>query len=538
VDASAPLERIRGYIEAHRQNFATPGLALAVTDRERCVGVLVDGLAGVDAGEPVAPHHRFQIGSISKGFTALAILRHVERGAIDLDAAVADYLPWFEVQTSHAPITIHHLLSHTSGLVSGTDFTGNAASEVWSLRDTVTGFPPGERFLYSNVGYKTLGLLLEAVTGEPWWRTVHEEVMSPIGMGDADVTITNAVREHLAAGHRSPFDDRPWLPRHGWAPSPWFESGTADGTICATAEELTAYARVLLRSGRPLISAASFERMTTPYAEDPEAPENRFGYGVKWIEEDGRRPMLGHSGGMIGFSAYLLVDVEAGVGAAVLMNSAFGRRRDLIRFAIGCAAAEAGSDRLPEIPPAPGPAAIEGAASYVGAYRDDIGEVVVEPRGDGLVARTAGSTYALVEDYEGVLAVDDDELGMHPMRFDRRAGGTIVRWGSRELRDGDGPGTEADVPSDIRANLAGRYASWNPWAPGFRIFDRPSGLWLSFTGEALDVEPERRLEPVDDGYYRVGAEWSPDRVRFDMVVDGKAERAVYDGAPFYRTFVP
>jgi CubicO group peptidase (beta-lactamase class C family) len=95
VDASAALERIGSYVERHREHLATPGLALAVTDRDRCLGVLTSGLADLGAREPVREDHRFQIGSISKGFTALAILQLVDEGSVSLEDQVADHLPWF-----------------------------------------------------------------------------------------------------------------------------------------------------------------------------------------------------------------------------------------------------------------------------------------------------------------------------------------------------------------------------------------------------------------------------------------------------------
>jgi CubicO group peptidase (beta-lactamase class C family) len=323
ADATAALERIRSYIERYREVLDTPGLSLGVTDRERCLGVITDGLANVDARVPVAPEHRFQIGSISKGFTVMALLQEREQGRLDLDAPVTEYLPWFEVPSRYAPITVHHLLSHTSGIVTGTEFTQEAAHEVWALRETETGFAPGERHLYSNVGYKTLGLVLERLTGRPWWETVRERVMEPIGMGEADVIITNEARAGLAIGYASPFDDRPWQPRHGWAPAPWSESATADGTICATAEELATYARLLLNEARGVLSPESFGLMSRPVAADPDDPEQVYGYGLKWIQEGDRRRLLGHSGGMVGFTAYVLVDVESGFGVSILCNSAF-----------------------------------------------------------------------------------------------------------------------------------------------------------------------------------------------------------------------
>jgi CubicO group peptidase (beta-lactamase class C family) len=536
MDASASLERIRQFVESRREDLATPGLALAVTDRERYLGGVVDGLANVDAREPVAAHHRFQIGSISKGFTALAVLQQVEEGRIELDAPLTTYLPWFAVRSEFGPITVHHLLSHTSGLVSGTDFTGDAASEVWSLRDTVTGFPPGGRLLYSNVGYKALGLVLGSVTGRPWWEGVRDRVMEPIGMGDADVVITDDARRRLAVGYASPFADRPWLPRHGWAPCPWFESATADGTICATAEQLTAYARLLLAGGAGVVSRASFERMSRPVAEDPKS-HDEFGYGLKWIGGSGRR-LLGHSGGMVGFTAYLLVDVEAGFGAVALMNSAFGDRLELVRFALACLAAEGSGERLPDVPARPR-GGVDGAAAYEGVYSDGKGDVLVSAGPEGLRLRSEGRSAALIPTgAPDGFAVDHPDLDRFGIRFLREDGVvTGADWGDRWLRNERYAGALEFTHPDAWSVCPGRYSSWNPWLPGFRVHLRRGRLWLAFAGEAAtDAGGDGALEPLPDGTFRAGEAWSPDRVAFDTVIDGKAQRVMFDAAPYYRTF--
>lgn len=538
MDAPASLERIRSYVARYRERLAAPGLAVAITDRERCLGVIVDGLANVEARTPVDPTHRFQIGSISKGFTALAVLRQVEEGRVDLEAPVTVYLPWFEVRTAFPPITVHHLLSHTSGLVMGTDFTGDAASEAWSLRETETGFAPGERFLYSNVGYKTLGLVLEVVTGRPWWATVREHVMDPIGMGSAEVVITDRSRERLAVGYAGPFGDRPWFPRHGWAPSPWFVSGTADGTICATAEELTAYERLLLAGGEGVVSPASFARMTTPVGEDP-GTGDRYGYGIRWSEAVGRR-YLGHGGGMIGFTAGILVEPDAGFGAVSLMNSAFGRHRDLLRYALTCLAAESAGDAVPDVPDVPDPYRVGAPERFAGRYDDALGGIEVEAVGDRLFVNVDRRRVALLPTGAGssTFGVDDADLDRFVLGFepsDRRA--HRATWGPRLLvRDGE-PDVSAVSSPALWAALPGRYASWNPWASGFDVVLRGAELWLGPVPDGLeDLEPERRLTPLPDGTFRVGEAWSPDRVRFDAVVEGRATRAIFDAAPFYRTF--
>jgi D-alanyl-D-alanine carboxypeptidase len=534
----ASLERVRSFVEGHRALLDTPGLAIALTDRDRTLGVVLDGLANVDAGTPVAPEHRFQIGSISKGFTVMALLQQRAEGRLDLDAPVTEYLPWFEVRSAFGPIAVHHLLSHTAGIICGMDSTGEAAHEVWALRHTHAGWAPGERFLYSNVGYKALGLVLEAVTGRPWWQVVRERVMEPIGMGAADVVITNASRERLAVGYTSPFDDRPWQPRHGWAPSPWFESATADGTICATAAELAAYARLVLNRGRGVLSEESFEVMTCPVAEDPGAPGQVFGYGLKWLSEEGGPRLLGHSGGMVGFTAYLLVDPETGFGATVLMNSAFGDRLPLARFALASLAAEARDAPLPDVPEPPDRSRVADAPTFAGAFGDELGPVRIRREGDRLFLDEGDGRIApLLPVADGRFVVDDPSRDRYPLDVVRRDGAASEAfWGPRWLRAPDAA-VAPDAPAEWLA-LTGRYRSWDPWAPGFEVLVRGEGLRLELLGASVDLEGTQPLVAQPDGSFVVGEPPSPSRIRFDTRIDGRPTRAVFDAAPFYRTAGP
>ncbi|HYP19331.1 MAG TPA: serine hydrolase domain-containing protein, partial [Chloroflexia bacterium] len=154
------LDHIDQQIRVWMARRATPGVALAITDRDGLLATRSYGYADLGAGTPVTPETWFQHGSIGKSFSAIVTLQLVEEGVLDLQAPVTRYLPWFAVGGGHEPITLHHLLTHTSGLPAGTDFSPDQRYEIWALRE-VEALAPGSRMRYSNVGYRVLGFVLE-----------------------------------------------------------------------------------------------------------------------------------------------------------------------------------------------------------------------------------------------------------------------------------------------------------------------------------------------------------------------------------------
>src|SRR5918996_269714 len=394
------------------------------------------GFANAEARTPVESHHRFQIGSISKGFTVMALLQEREAGNLDLDAPVTDYLPWLEIASSFPPITVHHLLSHTAGIVMGAEVTGEGTHAVWSLHQLEPGFAPGERFWYSNHGYKALGLILERITGRAWFDVVRERVMAVAGMEDSPPTIT--------------LDDRPWQPAHGLAPAVWSESGTADGTICATAEELAGYVRLVLNRGEGVITGESFELMSRPIAPDLDTPGDVYGYGLKWVEER----FLGHSGSTIGYVALALCEPQTGLGVAICANG-MGPRIHLARFALATLVATAAGEPLPRIPQPSDKASIPGAGRYAGLYRGEQRSFEIRAEGDRLVL--AGERDAKLVPFDspdsGSFLVDDRELDRFVLRFAVSSGAgrpTVLDHGpDRYVRDGKPMSPRA--PREVRA---------------------------------------------------------------------------------------
>jgi CubicO group peptidase (beta-lactamase class C family) len=207
------LDRLRPHVQRTMGVFGTPGLALALTSRRATLGVETFGAANLDSGAPVAPSTLFEIGSIGKSFTAAVLMQLAEEGAADLHAAVSAYLPWFSVRSRFVePITLHHLLTHTGGLVRGADITSDSLFDVWAVGRTETGSPPGVRFHYSNVGYRVLGAVLEAVTGQPYPELIRTRVLERVGMSGSERA--QAERRRQPIDHLSRLDTIA-APEHG-----------------------------------------------------------------------------------------------------------------------------------------------------------------------------------------------------------------------------------------------------------------------------------------------------------------------------------
>ena len=535
-DLDAALDRIRASLERSLPTFLdAPGAIVGLTDRDRLLGVLPVGKADAFTGAPVTADTRFEIGSISKSFAALIALQEVERGTLDLFAPVTEYVPWFRVRSEFGPMTTHHLLSHTSGLIMGMDFADDAIPAVESLARTSTGFAPGERFFYSNDGYKLVGLILERVTGSTIRDLLHERVFAPVGMRRSDPAITFESRKDVATGHQRISEDRPPHRRMPIVQAPPIVSTTADGSIISTAADMAAYARMLLNrgladDGAPLLSEASFERFTMPVI-GTETAGTSYAYGLGVLEVDGHT-WLRHSGGMVGYYALLECDMDAGVAAVMLVNG-LAEREPVVRYALSVLRAWKEGNDLPEVPPAPDPYAVANAEEFAGRYRSRGREITLLADGDGVLARSDGDEVALEPDPDAPesFAVPHPSLDRFALTLERADGvvAALLHGPDRYVRDGIEETTDPEAPKAWE-QLTGLYRAYNPWFPAFRVYVRGGALLLS-AGDG-----EHRMEAVGEGEFRVGESWSPDRVSFGTVLDGRPHVATYNAHPFWRSF--
>ena len=538
MEATAWIPMVEDLVQATWRRCRAPGVAVAVTDREGVRHTSFAGWANADARIPVGPATLFECGSIGKAFTAVLVLQLAGEGRLHLHAPVSDYLPWFRVQNRWGPITLHHLLSHSAGIIGGTDVAPDARFEVWALRDTAVAWEPGSAFHYSNVGYKAIGLVLERVAGQPYAQLVRERVLAPLGMRHTAAAITHGLRRDLAVGYEPLCDDEPLHAGNPLAVAPWIEADTADGCLSAPIDDLAAFARLLLNRGRTpeavVLAPPWFRQLIRP-AVSVDAWRD-YAYGLFLVGAGGRE-WVSHSGGMLGYRAGLTADLSAGIGAVAMANGPFPAE-ELTQYVVGMIG---GQPSPPRAAWAVGPAgAAEDWSALAGTYRSEDsqgGRVEVVWSGSHFVLRGTGGETARLDAAEDGRWVSD-----HPRwrRFAIRLaladeGEAVLIHGDRQWRRRATPPEPTPVPEEWKA-YTGHYRGYNPWSPTFRVGIRGGKLYLLWPGGA-----EYQLVPIAGtaGHFRcTDGKPLPEAIEFDTVVDGQAWRAMLSGSPFFRFFTP
>lgn len=525
------IERLDRFVRQRMAEKNLPGVVLALTDRERTLHVGTWGYADIAAQTPVTSATLFETGSIGKSFTALALLQLKDEGRVDLHAPVTEYLPWFHVQTRFAPITIHHLLTHTAGIIGGTDFAPDPRFEVWALRDTFTSHPPGEHFRYSNVGYKALGLVLEQLEGKPYAEIIRERVLEPLGLDNTHAAITHSLRPQMAVGYTRLYDDRPAHSSDPVVPATWLQTNTADGCLASPVTDLAAYLRLYLNcgdtAGHRVLTRENFDLMTQPVIERAGAAKPTwYGYGIATTESNGHR-VIGHSGGMVGYYSDMRGDLDAGLGAVAMING-IGYPSEFVDFAIQLLQAWAAGEDLPEVPSPHDPTHVSNAADYAGNYQSDDGEIDVVDHGDRLVLRSGDVEVTLETRGEDTFFILHPELRRYLLRFGRDEQGNVVEafHGNTWYRNERYSGPETfDYPAKWNA-FVGEYRSHNPWETHVRILLRKGQLVFEDTGEPLQPHEDDTFSRGDD----------PGLLRFDTIVNGEALRLTLSSNTYYRFF--
>ncbi|MFB4354031.1 serine hydrolase domain-containing protein [Microbacterium sp. LS_15] len=376
------------------------------------VAVLVDGEIVTHAAGLLSTATRieattdavFQIGSITKVWTATLVMQLVDEGLVDLDAPVRTYLPEFALadEAAAAAITVRHLLSHRSG-IEGDIFTdtgrGDDAVEkyVELLAEAAQIFEPGALFSYSNAGYVVLGRLIERLRDTSWEQALLTHLATPLGLRSVSPSPYEAILHRVAVGHVDAGDGREPQPAPFWAMA---RSNEPAGSMLAmTAEDLAVFARAHLRAaaGSPasdeeqvVVSQAAATAMRTTEVRLPRVAGMGAAWGLGWeIDRDEDSVLFGHDGNTVGQSSFLRIAPEAGVAVVLLTNGGDGAGLfhdlvdPLLRELTGAGLPEAPVPSADAAPAAASESSAPDVSGYLGVYANSTVEMEVSQDADG-----------------------------------------------------------------------------------------------------------------------------------------------------------
>ncbi|MFW7354622.1 MAG: serine hydrolase domain-containing protein [Brucella sp.] len=495
----------------------------------------------------------FLIGSISKFFTGLMIANLIENDVCDPDRPASDILPWLKIGSDYPEPSLRHLLHHTAGLVKGADDPPDELAQCWSLRDSKTASPPGTFFHYSNLGYNVLGLAVSRLTGMHATDHARASLLAPLGMTDSFARLESATRAHVATGSQPARDDIPWRPGLALAAAPWVEAEGGDGSIAASIRDMVRLMTALLHDGRineeQAIPAAALLRAITDLGHEGEGnvddfgglavSESRYGYGIN-IETVGGHICLTHGGGMIGHSSFLLVDRTAGLGICVLTNAngCYAVGETLARHAH--ATLVKGAVPAARLDLAFGTDCKGYNSSMIGRFASDaIGEtgsdiIEIFEEDQRLYLRSNGIRANIWRSWGSRMMTDHPDMEHFHLTFDAN----LSQWafGDRVYRpENTQPFHSLTQQKHPYAGLTGRYRSYSPWCPTFRIVMREDKLWLISPGGVEGPDLDMELVALEDGIFRIGSDPRlPERLLLDKFCEGRPVTVYRDSCRYSR----
>lgn len=411
--------RLDAIAQQSLDDHAAVGLSLAVMRGGAVVWAKGYGYADIIEQRPATADTVYRIGSLTKQFTAAAIVQLAEAGKLAYDDRVSKYVGGLAKD-----VTLAQLLHHTSGLPSYTDQPGfeklvatklSPAEIVALVKDVPWDFEPGTKYSYSNTGYVVLGMVVEKVSGEPYAQYLAKHVFAPAGLAQTSYCDESKPDPHRARGYAFDEAAKPKLADPIDLSVPF-----SAGALCSTVTDLVKWT-VALRTGK-VVSPAGYRAMTTSHGlPDQES----YGFGLQLGDFESHREVF-HNGGINGFISELHDFPDDDVTIAVLTNIE-GAASKVVEKRV--AMAELGiASKAVAIAPAE-------LAAYAGTYAVPmLGDVVVAVDGDHLTLHPEKQgTFAL--EYRGHDTFVFDEIGAQ-FTFEREGGkvtGLVIKQGSHDI---------------------------------------------------------------------------------------------------------
>lgn len=384
---------VRENLPAMLADAHTPAASVAILS-EGEVFTTAAGILNRNTGVEADEDSVFQIGSITKTWTATLIMQLVDEGLLDIDAPVRDTVPAFAIgdDAAASAITARQLLSHVSGfegdLFNDTGVGDDAVEKyLATIADAPQLFAPGERFSYNNAAFVVLGRIIEVLRGTSFDQALRTHLATPLGLTHVATSAAEAIMFRAALGHiPAEGSDEP-VPAPVWS---LVRSNAPAGSMLAmTARDLVTYARMHLDrgvavDGTRVLSEKSVLAMQERQVDLPDLGVLGDAWGLGWeiFDWDGG-PVIGHDGGTIGQNAFLRIVPGAGVAVAVLTNG--GQSVELYHAIVSkvlSALAGVTMPALPALPEMPVPVDLE---RVLGTYSSSVSDSTVRVDEDGRV---------------------------------------------------------------------------------------------------------------------------------------------------------
>jgi CubicO group peptidase (beta-lactamase class C family) len=452
--AQNPGERMDQIVQTFVSNKQFMGSVLVARGDE----VLLSkgyGSANLEWEIPNTPATRFRLASVTKQFTAAAILILEERGKLKVEDPIKKHLP--DAPAAWDNVTIFHLLTHTAGIPSAigvpTDpfrtAIASAAENVALVRDKPLDFEPGTSWRYSNSGYVLLGYLIERISNQKYETFLRDNIFTPLGMKDSGYDWNSTIIPRRAAGY-TPGVNGPVNSSFVDMSRPY-----AAGALYSTTEDLLRWERGLF--GGKLLSKASLDKMTTPF-------RNNYAFGLQ-IRTAGERKVIDHSGGIQGFNTMLAYYPNENVTVAVLGNMTGSAPAQIATLMARLAHGEnlkllSERKEIPALAP-------EVLSRYVGTYRlpNDTNMLIVA-EGNQLYSKLGNQTLSLFPESQAAFFVKTADIQFEFSGKDTQGRATEL------IRHQNGQSTtakrlseaEAKTIADAAAEIATRFRNQTPAA--------------------------------------------------------------------------
>jgi CubicO group peptidase (beta-lactamase class C family) len=516
------------FVENYMRTMNAPGMTLVLADRDGTQRITTYGFSDRQSRQHVEPNQLFEIGSITKSFVALILLQMRDEGKLDLNHTITAYLPWLKIDSGFAPITVHHFLTHTSGLPSSPLFLSDPAAKHHAAS------PPGEDFHYNNMAFAALGHLIETIDGQAFATSLRKRIFEPLGMTESEPIITFDVRQRLAKSYVPFLSDRPYPQQGPLCEAPQIVMTDTAGCIASTPRDMGLYIHMLANSGRTksgrIVSEESFALFSKPYIKAEEfSPTASYGYGIAVDTLDGHK-ILRHTGGMVSFASALQVDLESGVGAFASINAMQGYRPNPVaQRALQLMRAVNERKALPPAQSAKSARIIANASDFAGTYTTLEGrKLQFTANADAVYVEVDGSRVQLeMKEADKLLLAGSKFLYVFGRNDPKDPKSQVVEMGhgnDRYTNDRYSGPKLFKSPPEWWAYL-GHYRSENVWDGSFRIVQRKGVLMID------GVVP---LEPGDGIFYLRDEPRSPEWISFHDIVNGKAMRVKLSGDDFWR----